>query len=384
MVKEGDHLSMCVALDDLLATEGHCPFPSCQALLDNAEIRNGGKVCPECGRWALSTPPPTTKSVHQKLPLLDYEYIEPHDLREDLDNTEDVEIYRQIYVQARAITKENIKSGIDAEQRGRGSVPSENTRTIRIVSPPREKPEEKPIKGILRRPRDKFPEDPAPIREGVAPLKDGKKDIPPDARWTKISRKLVNPAALEAGKERFEARDDFVIVLRVLSREEIQAYADVTQRIRATKGSSDKKPATRANVGDRDERQPRSSRHRHKQERQHRQYPERQYRSTIDDANSIRLALEQKQSRLSVPVRLPDYMRDSRASTTSATRHDSTGYRADEDTDYDGIQYTNPSDLVRDDLERTAEHSNHPLRARRSEVSIRTKIVTETGRDSKI
>jgi len=62
---------------------------------------------------------------------------------------------------------------------------------------------------------------------------DAKKDgVPPDARWTKISRKLVNPEALEAGKERYEAREDFVIVLRVLSRDEVQAYAEVTERIR--------------------------------------------------------------------------------------------------------------------------------------------------------
>jgi negative regulator of replication initiation len=42
----------------------------------------------------------------------------------------------------------------------------------------------------------------------------------------------VNPEALEAGKERYEAREDFVIVLRVLSRDEIQGYAEVTERIR--------------------------------------------------------------------------------------------------------------------------------------------------------
>lgn len=108
-----------------------------------------------------------------------------------------------------------------------------NNRQLRVVSPPREKLEEKPVKGILRQPRDRFPEDPSPIREGVAPLKDAKKDgVPPDARWTKIARKLVNPEALEVGKERYEARDDFVIVLRVLSREEIQAYATATQQIR--------------------------------------------------------------------------------------------------------------------------------------------------------
>lgn len=57
-------------------------------------------------------------------------------------------------------------------------------------------------------------------------------DIPPGARWTKISRKLVNPAALEAGKERFEEREDFLIVQRVLSKDEVQAYAEATDRIR--------------------------------------------------------------------------------------------------------------------------------------------------------
>lgn len=105
----------------------------------------------------------------------------------------------------------------------------------RLVSPPREvkKAEENKPRGILRPPREKFPEDPVPIREGVAPLKDAKKDgVPPDARWTKISRRMVNPEALEAGKERYEAREDFVIVLRVLTKEEIQAYAVATQKIR--------------------------------------------------------------------------------------------------------------------------------------------------------
>ncbi|KAL2868506.1 uncharacterized protein BJX67DRAFT_42150 [Aspergillus lucknowensis] len=90
-----------------------------------------------------------------------------------------------------------------------------------------------PPKGILKPPRDKFPEEPNPVREGVAPLKDAhKKGIPPGARWTKIDRRLVNPAALEAGQERFEERPEYVIVLRVLSKEEIQAYAVKTQEIR--------------------------------------------------------------------------------------------------------------------------------------------------------
>ena len=105
---------------------------------------------------------------------------------------------------------------------------------IRVVSPPREN--KAPVKGILREPREKFPEDPAPIREGVAPLKDalkdGKKGIPPGARWTKVDRKLVNPAALDEAKERYEERLDHVIVLRVLTRDEIETLAARTQEIR--------------------------------------------------------------------------------------------------------------------------------------------------------
>ncbi|OGE56037.1 hypothetical protein PENARI_c003G02827 [Penicillium arizonense] len=45
-------------------------------------------------------------------------------------------------------------------------------------------------------------------------------------------RRLIIPAALEAANERFEERSDYVIVLRVLSKEEIQTYAIKTQEIR--------------------------------------------------------------------------------------------------------------------------------------------------------
>lgn len=123
----------------------------------------------------------------------------------------------------------------DKDDRGRDLVlrnPEE--KQVRVVSPPREKKEEKPLKGILKQPSAKFPEEPNPIREGVAPHKEDKKlkEVPPGARWTKINRKIVNPEALEIGKERYELRDDFVIVLRVLSKEEIQAYAAATQVLR--------------------------------------------------------------------------------------------------------------------------------------------------------
>ncbi|KAL8739711.1 MAG: hypothetical protein Q9190_007512 [Brigantiaea leucoxantha] len=111
-------------------------------------------------------------------------------------------------------------------------------RIIPVVTPASEfPPEPSAPKGILRKPKEKFPEDPAPVREGVAPLKDaGKKGIPPHARWTKIDRKLVNPDALKAGNERYEERADYVIVLRVLTKEEIEQYAAKTQEIRAQRG----------------------------------------------------------------------------------------------------------------------------------------------------
>lgn len=92
-----------------------------------------------------------------------------------------------------------------------------------------------PPKGILKPPKERFPEEPNPIREGVAPLKDAKlTGIPPEARWTKIDRRLVNPEALELGHERYEERPDHVIILRVLTKEEIQEYAAKTMEIRGT------------------------------------------------------------------------------------------------------------------------------------------------------
>lgn len=109
-------------------------------------------------------------------------------------------------------------------------------KSVQIVVP--RKDQSPPLKGILRKPTAKFPEDPEPIREGVAPHKDAMKgkDIPVGARWTRIDRKLVNPEALERAKERFEERMDCVIVLRVLTKEEIQKLADKTKQIREERG----------------------------------------------------------------------------------------------------------------------------------------------------
>ena len=56
--------------------------------------------------------------------------------------------------------------------------------------------------------------------------------VPKEATWTKISRKLVNPEALERGKERYEEREGSVIVLRVLTKAEVEGYAQLTRDIR--------------------------------------------------------------------------------------------------------------------------------------------------------
>lgn len=61
---------------------------------------------------------------------------------------------------------------------------------------------------------------------------DTRKPIPRGAKWTKIDRKLVSPQALEEAHERFKVRDNHVIVLRVLQREEIEVYALRTMEIR--------------------------------------------------------------------------------------------------------------------------------------------------------
>ena len=119
------------------------------------------------------------------------------------------------------------------ENRVRIVPPAKHSRSRRNSSPP-DPATATATKSILRKPTEKFPEDPNPILEGVAPLKDAskKKGIPPDARWTKIARRMVNPEALEEAKERFVEREDCVIVLRVLTKEEIQKFATRTAELR--------------------------------------------------------------------------------------------------------------------------------------------------------
>nr|POF22373.1 isoform 2 of nipped-b-like protein b [Quercus suber] len=118
---------------------------------------------------------------------------------------------------------------------------------VRIVDPPTDEEERKP-KGILKKPTEKFPE-----HQNNAT----KKGIPPGARWTKIDRRLVNPESLNEAKERFEERLDCVIVLRVLTKEEIQRLADRTTELRALQNmrASEDDRAERKNAKRRERRQ---------------------------------------------------------------------------------------------------------------------------------
>ncbi|KAJ4298670.1 hypothetical protein N0V88_003701 [Collariella sp. IMI 366227] len=193
---------------------------------------------------------------------------------------------------------------------------SDLERQVRVVPPPKDGAvagalaEKKPIKGILKQPRAQFPEEPNPVREGVAPHKDDKTkaNVPQGARWTKISRKMVNPEALKIGKERFEVRDDFVIVLRVLSKEEIQAYAAATATLRERRKKEyereakiqapeyeDDRERERERDGGRDDEDEKKRRHRHhrkereddERERRERERPRRHRHESDEEVQDV-------------------------------------------------------------------------------------------------
>ncbi|ESZ95288.1 hypothetical protein SBOR_4315 [Sclerotinia borealis F-4128] len=126
-----------------------------------------------------------------------------------------------------------------------------------------------------------------PIRESVAPLNDAEDNhIPPETCWNKIDERLVSPDTLETGKEQSEIEEDFAIVVRVLSREETQAYAVETQKIRG--GQETDRAATRSTDIDsschRDRRSDyRDAHQRHKRETE--MYPRRELDTSQDETN---------------------------------------------------------------------------------------------------
>ncbi|KAI2617113.1 hypothetical protein GGR54DRAFT_213225 [Hypoxylon sp. NC1633] len=226
------------------------------------------------------------------------------------------------------------------ESRGREvALTQKEEKQVRVLSPPREKPEHKPIKGILKAPSAKFPEEDNPIREGVAPHKDDKtkKDVPAGARWTKINRKLINPAALEIGKERYEVRDDFVIVLRVLSKEEIQAYATATAQIREAKRKEIEKDqkGERDHDNDRD----RSDEEKRTHRRRHEYDDDYEYRRDRD-RDDTRERERDRHRRHRRGSDSDEGGRDRRAIEYDGgytNRHDARHHRSHRDRDYDSV-----------------------------------------------
>lgn len=184
---------------------------------------------------ALPAPPASSNELRGKG---SYDRERPaHENAPEIEENSKAESHRHHRHHSRTSDKDSFSddsSSSSSDESDTETASNKKERQVRVVSPSRESPPpDTPIKGILRPPRPSFPEDPAPVREGVAPLKGaGKKGIPANARWTKIDRRIVNPEALERGKERFEEKSDSVIVLRVLTKEEIQSYAAETARIR--------------------------------------------------------------------------------------------------------------------------------------------------------
>ena len=155
--------------------------------------------------------------------------IDPARTEKELADSEEVERPRRRHERPR--TREPEAPELERRTMSPGEDEDDRPRRVQLVEP--ERKEQFVPKGILKTRKVPFPEDPNPEREGVRPLKDvSKAGVPEGARWTKISRLLVNPEALEKAQERFEEREDYVIVLRVVTREEIEKFAEKTSELR--------------------------------------------------------------------------------------------------------------------------------------------------------
>ncbi|KAF3065151.1 hypothetical protein GL218_01782 [Daldinia childiae] len=73
-------------------------------------------------------------------------------------------------------------------------------------------------------------------------------EIPLDAKWTQISRRLVSPEVLAGAGVRYEARPDFVAVLGELSRDDVTYFAHRTTEVRAARGRRTSNTPTAATV----------------------------------------------------------------------------------------------------------------------------------------
>ncbi|KAL5596571.1 uncharacterized protein BROUX77_007255 [Berkeleyomyces rouxiae] len=157
-------------------------------------------------------------------------------------------------------------------QRGRAKptpdVPEK--KQVRVVSPKREKSQvQKKLRGILKAP-SKFPENREDGPSNAAGDKDdGRQDgsgdsnpVPEGARWTLLSRRIVNCEALDMANEKYDVMDDQIIVMRVLTHNEIQLYANATTDLRAKRAEKRRKRIThRDEAGESSRKSTRSSRH---------------------------------------------------------------------------------------------------------------------------
>ncbi|KAH9211353.1 hypothetical protein DL95DRAFT_188742 [Leptodontidium sp. 2 PMI_412] len=103
-----------------------------------------------------------------------------------------------------------------------GTSPS-GTGAMVITIPPSSNPRTS-IDSLATSPRLNIPIKLAPDEYG--------NEIAPDAKWTKINRRLVSPEVLQQDGRRYEARPDFVAVLGVLSRAEIESLASRSHALR--------------------------------------------------------------------------------------------------------------------------------------------------------
>lgn len=99
------------------------------------------------------------------------------------------------------------------------------------VAPPHAFPSSAPTSGSAMAP----PNMPQQRYSRLAPDSRGR-DIPLDAKWTRIKRSLVSPAVLEKAHVRYEARPDFVAVLGVLTRDQIEEFARQSAEVRSSRG----------------------------------------------------------------------------------------------------------------------------------------------------
>lgn len=90
-----------------------------------------------------------------------------------------------------------------------------------------------------------------PSRSSTDSNRVAKSGVPPDARWTKISKNLVDARVLDDSNERYKEVTNEVVVFRVLTKEEIYHYAIKTQESRKKKaGVLEKEPSSRSSERD--------------------------------------------------------------------------------------------------------------------------------------